>query len=66
MDRLIAFLFDGFMKSSHHIGSMIRLTCQTDAAAALGFYWSLLRRSMAVRPPHGSMTRGFCINEGKR
>jgi len=38
MDRLMAPLFDGFMKSSHYIGSMIRPTCQTDEAAAPVFY----------------------------
>ena len=65
-DRPIAPLSDGFMKSSHHIGSMFRPSYQTDAAPAPGFYWSLLRRSMTMGQPHGSTTRGSCITEGTR
>jgi len=52
------------MKSRHHIGSLFRPLCQTDVGAALAFQWPQFRREMTTRQPHGSMTRGFRINEG--
>jgi len=66
MNRLIAPPFDGILNSSHHIGSKFRPSCQTDAAAAPGFYWTLFRRSKTMGQPHGSVMQGFCITEGTK